>query len=124
MKLIKTIWLIISVIFFNACSEINISKIINTNKSLELYIKSEKKENISVGSVKWKKIIQFANDNTKKWKRTPASYFSDISVRQGNFRLLYSIGKDYIVIGFTDKKGNSKQFYKKIKKGALDFLIE
>jgi len=124
MKLIKTISLLILVIFFNACSEINISEIIDVNKSLELYIKLDKKENISVNSVKWKKIMRFATENSKNWKKTPASFISDITIIQNDFRLLYWIERNYVVIGFIDKNGNAKQFQKKIKKGALDFLIE
>ena len=111
--------------FISACSNnIEINEIIDINKPLKLYIKLENKENILVGSDKWKKLITFTNENLNNWKNAPVSYMPDISVIQGDFRLLYWINKENVVIGFLDKNGKARQLHKKIETAVPDFLIE
>ncbi|MCX6182408.1 MAG: hypothetical protein NT150_10810, partial [Bacteroidetes bacterium] len=104
---------------------------IDKNASLKLTI--NKKDNstglttsehfdIAANSDKYNQFVEWAQKNTDNWKWTPASYVADICVGQGNFRLLYSIGSNGVVIGFTDKEGKPKQYSKTIEKGNLDFL--
>ena len=77
-----------------------------------------------MNSNKYLKLIEWGKKNTNGWHLTPVSYIAEIYVGQRNFRLLYTSGTKGVVIGFTDKKGNSKQYSKTTKKGELDFLKE
>ena len=77
---------------------------------------------IPANSDKFMKLTQWAENNTKGWETTHASYVAEVFVGQGNFRLLYTTGTDGVVIGFTDKENNPRQYSKKIKTGELDFL--
>ena len=78
---------------------------------------------IPTNSEKFNKLTQWAENNTAGWETAPASYVAEVFVGQGNFRLLYTTGTDGVVIGFTDRENNPKQYSKKIKKGELDFLV-
>ena len=78
---------------------------------------------IPANSDKFIKLTQWAENNTTGWKSTPASYVAEVFVGQGEFRLLYTTRTDGVVIGFTDRENNPKQYSKKIKKGELDFLV-
>ena len=79
---------------------------------------------IAPNSDKFIKLTQWAANNTTGWATAPASYVSEVFVGQGNFRLLYTSGTDGVVISFTDRENNPKQYSKKIKKGELDFLVK
>ncbi len=85
---------------------------LTTRKTIELIVNSEK----------WKKLIEWEENNKDGWQSSPASYIADISVIQGNFRLLYLRISSGVVISFIDKQGKSKQYIKTIPKGDLDFL--
>ena len=126
--------IIILALGLGACnSNININDYINKKAPIILQISKEdtitkftssEKIEIKVDSDKYKKIIQWSNENTSGWRWTPASYLSDISISQDNLRLLYWKGGVNVVIRFTDKENKPQQYSKTIKKGELDFLIE
>jgi hypothetical protein len=116
----------------SSCStEINIGDYINTNSSLTLSINkttqdtgltNSQKVEISPDSEKFKKIIDWGVNNQSSWTKTPASYISEVSVTQNDFRLLYN--HDFVVVGFTNKNGEPLQYSKKVKSGELDFLAK
>lgn len=112
--------------FFGCRQHIDINDYIDQKLPLELKIGNqlEQPDTIKVNSDKYRKLVDWGKTNKDDWESTPVSYIADIYVGQGNFRLLYSPGKGGVVIGFTDKQGNPKQYSKRIKKGELDFLNE
>lgn len=122
----KVFSLIIMTSFFNACTTgININDYIDNNAPLKLSIGNPLEHvDVLVNSDKYKKLIQWGNENVSNWQSTPASYNADIFVGQGNFRLLLFLKSNGVVIGFTDKDGKSKQYTKSINKGELDFLTK
>ncbi len=78
---------------------------------------------IAVTSDKYLKLINWFDKNENGWQTTPpASYVTNISVTQGSFRLLYNKDADDVIVGFTDKNNNPRQYSKTIKKGELGFL--
>jgi|JI10StandDraft_1071094.scaffolds.fasta_scaffold350689_1 hypothetical protein len=132
-KQLRNLFFIIYIFVLASCTtNINFNEYIDKNLPLELiiqknYFSTDKTmpERIVIpsNSDKFIKLTQWAENNTTGWEKTPASYVSEVYVRQGDFRLLYTSGTDGVVIGFTDRENNPKQYSKKIKKGELDFLI-
>ena len=113
-----------------SCStEISIEKYVDLNSNLTLTVnrtnektgltESETKV-IEPKSEKFKKLIDWGNNNLDNWKSTPASYLAKVAVTQMDFRLLYN--QDLVVIGFIDDDGKAQQYSKAVKKGELDFL--
>lgn len=107
--------------------------IIDQNSSFTLTIRtvdpetglsSNETEEIEVNSEKWIKLVDFAKNNMEGWQSSPASYIGDIHVSQGDFKLICKKGSNGVVMAFTDKEGNPKQYTKGIDKGELDFLTE
>jgi len=126
-ELILALGLIVLIFTFSGCRQhIDIKDYIDQELSLELKIGNQLKhiDTIQVNSNKYIKLIEWGKKNTNGWHLTPVSYIAEIYVGQRNFRLLYTSGTKGVVIGFTDKKGNSKQYSKTTKKGELDFLKE
>ncbi len=133
-KQIRNLFFYISFCTLTSCNtNINFNEYIDKNLPLELRIQknylsadSTKTERLEIpsNSDKFIKLTQWAENNTTGWETTPASYVAEVFVGQGNFRLLYTTGTDGVVIGFTDRENNPKQYSKKIKKGELDFLAE
>ena len=121
------IFVLFIIIILTGCkTEININDYIDKNASLKFKIGRDSFEytDIEVNSNKYKKLIQWGNENVSGWQMTPASYISDICVIQGEFRLLTSFNSNGVVIGFNDKNGKPKQYNKAIIKGELDFLAK
>jgi hypothetical protein len=130
MKRTNIIFTILALLTILSCStEISIEKYIDLNSTLTLTInktndqtgltESETRK-IEPNSEKFKKLIDWANNNLDNWKSTPASYITKVAVTQNNFRLLYN--QDFVVIGFTDNDGKAQQYSKTVEKGELDFL--
>ena len=124
----KLIFIILTSFTIGCTTTININDYINQNRPLELNLNhglnSADRLQIASHSAKFKKLIQWGKQNCEGWESTPASYDANIFVGQGDFRLLYSLNSDGVVIGFTDKKGNPKQYSKSVQKGELDFLVK
>jgi hypothetical protein len=118
------VFLSLTFIFIGCKENIEICDYIDQKKPLELRIGNQFDclDTINVNSEKYRHLINWGKGNKENWHSTSASYNADIYVGQGNFRLIYWHGKDKIVIGFTDRKGNPKQYTKRIRKGELDFL--
>lgn len=117
--------LILTSVFTGCNTDININDYIDKNFSLKLSIGNPLDHvDILVNSDKYKRLVQWGNENLNGWQWTPASYIADIFVGQGNFRLLVLSKSNGVVIGFTDKNGKSRQYINKIKKGELDFLTK
>jgi len=117
---------ILTFTFFGCRQHIDINDYIDHKLPLELKIGNqlERPDTIKVNSDKYRKLVDWGKANKDDWKSTPVSYIADIYVGQGNFRLLYSPGKEGVIIGFTDNQGNPKQYSKRINKGELDFLTQ
>ncbi|HEY4799679.1 MAG TPA: hypothetical protein VII99_11425 [Bacteroidia bacterium] len=126
--------LFILTLLLTGCSiDININDYIDKNAPLKLTIKKTDNSTgltiadnfeIAVGSDKYKKLIQWGNENTDGWQQTPASYNPNIFVGQGKFRLLGFANGNGVVIRFTDKDGKPRQYTKTITQGELDFLTQ
>ena len=132
-KQLRNLFFFINMFVLTSCAtNIDFNEYIDKNLPLELKIQrnylstdSTMPERIEIApnSDKFIKLTQWAENNTTGWETTPASYVSEVFVGQGNFRLLYTSGTDGVVISFTDRENNPKQYSKKIKKGELDFLV-
>ena len=109
---------------FSSCqTNIYINDHFDKTKSIKLSVGNPLKHiDLTTNSEKYKKLVEWSNKNTGGWHPTFASYISEISLHQGDFRLLY-LKEGGVVIGFTDPKGEPKQFSKTIDKGELDFLL-
>ncbi len=114
-------------------TDLDLNDVIDQNSSFiltirtvdsEIGLSSNETEEIKVNTKKWNKLVDFAKKNMDGWESSPASYIGDVYVIQNDFRLIYSKGKIGVVIAFTDKEGEPKQFTKKTTKGELDFLTE
>ena len=129
----RNLFFFILMFVLTSCStNIDFNEYIDKNLPLELKIQRNylstdhtmpEQIEIAPNSDKFIKLTQWARNNTTGWETTPASYASEVFVGQGNFRLLYTSGSDGVIIGFTDRENNPKQYSKKIKKGELDFLV-
>jgi hypothetical protein len=138
MRRIKTFFIvsglfILTSIFSGCGTDFNIAEYINKNVPLKLTINKMDTSTglttsdhfeLPINSEKYKKIIEWGNKNTDGWHSTPASYIADIYVGQGDFRMLYTLGSNGVIIGCTDKEGKPKQYSKIIEKGSLDFLYK
>lgn len=92
--------------------------------NIETGLTESKSEMLEVNSEKWKKLIDWGNNNRESWTSSTASHIGDIYVLQGDFRLIYTRDSKGVVIAFTDKEGNPKQYMNVIEKGELSFLYE
>jgi hypothetical protein len=132
MKTIKNILLLPLLLVVMGCEvDININDHIDKNAPLKLTVHKRSKKTgftssnsveIAAFSDKYKKLIEWGNNNTSGWGYTPASYVKEISVVQKDFRMLYTTGSNGVTIGFTDAEGNPKQYRKMVNAKELDFL--
>ena len=77
---------------------------------------------INKDSEKIAELKDWFSNNSDGWESSIASWATpDISLIGTDFRLL--IFKDGVVIGFTDKNGNAKQFTRRVNKTEFAFLI-
>lgn len=131
--LIWTITLVFSLALTSCQTDLDLNDIIDQNSSFTLTIRtvdketglsSNQTEEIEVNSKKWNRLVDFAKNNMDDWQSSPASYIGDIYVTQNDFRLIHTKGTTGVVIAFTDKEGEPRQYTKKIEKSELDFLTE
>jgi hypothetical protein len=114
-------------IIFTSCkTTINITDHINQNQSFtvvpDLADSLIKKGipasyEIEPNSEKFKKIIQWCNENKKGWRPTPVTYIDSPYLTQNGFHLLYLHGA--VAIEFMNK-----QYTKPIPKDELKFLFD
>ena len=125
-KLQKISCLISLILLTASCynQQINIAELLDKKEPIKLTKNIQTIRIIEPLSEKWNKFIDFAEQNKNGWKPSPVTYLPEITVSQKEFRLFYWIDNNFIVINFIDKNGNSKQFVKNVKKGALNFLVE
>lgn len=132
-QIIPIISLILTLVITSCQNSLELNDLIDQTKPFKLTVmkgdsgiilKSKGTEEIKVNSEKWIKLIDFLKENVDGWHASPASYIGDISVAQGDFRLMQIMGSNGIVVAFKDKEGDPKQYTKEIAKGELDFLIE
>ncbi|AII51174.1 hypothetical protein N008_04160 [Hymenobacter sp. APR13] len=111
--------------------DMNINDHIDKNAPLKLTVHKRNKKTgftssdsveIAASSDKFKRLIEWGNNNISGWEYTPASYVKEISVVQKDFRMLYTTGSNGVTIGFTDAEGNPKQYQKMVNAKELDFL--
>ncbi|PWJ33240.1 hypothetical protein [Sediminitomix flava] len=134
MNRIVNFGLLILTLLFSNCSTyleledyLDVSTPFNlTNQTIdtETGLTERKSETIEVNSEKWKKLIDWSTGKREGWTTSPASYIGDISVSQGDFRLIHTRGSKGVVIAFTDKEGKPKQYTNVIQEGELSFLYE
>ena len=124
--------ILILAFFWTSCgSQIQMTDHIDLNKPLTLTINTlDKQTGLTVmkrsellpESDKYKKFIDWCRGNDDGWSPSFDSYNAKASVTQNGFRfLLISNG---VVIGFTDKEGNPKQFTKTTDTDNLAFLMK
>lgn len=132
-QIIPIITLILSLGMTSCQTDLDLNDVIDPKSPFTLTIRtvdpetglsSHETEVIKVNSKKWKKLVDFATNNINGWQSSPASHIGDIYVSQGDFRLIQTKGSKGVVIAFTDKEGNPKQYTKGIDTGELDFLTE
>ncbi len=77
---------------------------------------------LDMDSPKLKELRNWIDNNKRDWKSSIASFAQPaISVIGDDFRML--IFKDFIVVGYTDNKGNQKQFTKQTDYDDFEFLL-
>lgn len=96
---------------------------INSTNS-ETGLTESKSTTLEVNSEKWKKIIELGNNNKEGWTSSPATHIGNVYLVQGDFRLIHTKNSKGVVITFTDKEGNPKQYMNMIEKEELNFLYE
>ena len=78
---------------------------------------------LRMDSPKAKELRNWIDNNKTDWKSSIASFAqASISVIEDDFRML--IFKDFVVIGFTDKKDKQRQFTKQSDFNDFEFLLE
>lgn len=123
---------LIFTLFATSCSsQLQLTDHIDLGRPLNLTINildkqtgltSVRQSQILPQSEKYKKFVDWCRSNDTGWSESFNSFNSKASVLQNNFRfLLLSNG---VVVGFTDKKGNQKQFIKTTNTEDLDFLTK
>jgi len=113
-------------------ADVDLRTVIDLDKPIQITINdstynfdiNNPKKYIQPKSLKWYSLKEFAQNNLTGWKPTPASYFCEIYLTQGDFRLLYTHQGQGVVIGFPNENGEPLQYAKKIKNGDLDFLYD
>ena len=125
-KKYKYLLLISGFLILSGCyrnQDINICNYIDSNSEIQMAINQKDYSLIIPKSEKYIKLLQWAKNNTVGWRETPpVSYYSQIFIKQNHFRLLYSKGTSYVIIGIKIND-TSKQYKKSIQKGELDFLL-
>jgi len=96
---------------------------INTTNS-ETGLTESKSTTLEVNSEKWKNLVDWGNNIKDGWTPSPASHIGDVYVVQSDFGLIHTKNSKGVVITFTDKEGNPKQYVNVIEKGELSFLYE
>jgi len=121
--------LIFSLFATSCSSQIQITDHIDLGRPLNLTINTLDKETglttvkqseIMPQSEKYEKFIDWCRDNDTGWSASFESFNSKASVSQNNFRFL--LLTNGVVVGFTDKNGNQKQFTKTTNTDDLAFL--
>ncbi len=132
-QIISIITLILSLIVTSYQTDLELNDVIDQKSPFTLTIKSvdskmklssNETEKIEVNCEKWIKPVDSVKDNMNGWLSSPAYYIGDIYVSKGDFRLIHTNGSNGVVIVFTDKEGNPKQYTKGIDKRELDFLTD
>lgn len=81
-------------------------------------------ENLPLESEKSERIRRFLNTHSDGWNTNIASIIGDMTVSQGDFRMIYSEGAESVSITYLDKDGRPTQLSRRIEPGALDFLFD
>ncbi len=132
-KIINFGFLIFILILLSCSTDIKIENYINKTEPFTLIVNTTNSETkltekklliLAVNSDKWKKLVDWGNNNQGSWTSSPASYTGDIYVTQDNFKLTYLMDIKGVVVTFKDKDGNPKQCTKDVEKGVLNFLYE
>ena len=119
-------------IVLNSCNvKIETAELIKNNQRLTLkfnsdgyFLKSDSTDRIiDCNSIKYSQLKKWFTDNSDDWQSSPASYApSDMIIIGKDFRFL--IFKDFVVVGFIDKEGKSRQYTKSVTKDTFDFLLK
>lgn len=129
--ILQLLFLILTLTTLISCkSEVSISDYLDKKSPLVLTQRAKIK-NASFTSNNTKQILpnsenflkfeKWCNQNKTGWQETNASYISNLTLLQNNFRLL--VLNNAVVICFIDKQGTSKQYSKTINKDDLNFLV-
>ncbi len=132
MKTAGIILSLLPIMIFSSCSTtIDIHQYIDNSNALTLSVKKvdistgltqNEKTTIEPNTKKFKRIIDWCDDNQDGWEISFASYAPKVSVTQKDFTLLYTTND--VAIRFVDDKGKNQQYSKTIIEGELDFLFD
>jgi hypothetical protein len=114
----------IMLLFVSCSQQIEISTYFDSSKPFQLNSRTLPSQEISIESEQYQLFLDWLSKNNRGWHSSPASHHPDLSVTQGNFRLLFGKDSEGVVVSFTDKNGEPQQFAKSIKEGELHFLLE
>jgi len=127
-----SLYFLILLVLSSCSTNIDFNKIIDNSKPFEIKKTlltspsySDYKKTINHKSKKWIDFDNWLKNNKNDWYKTPASYITEITIKQNDFNLLFFSDNEgeTVVINYIDDKGNGQQYWKKIKKGELDFVI-
>jgi len=125
------LYFLIFLVILSCSTNIDFNRIIDNSKPFEIEKKILNSSNylgykriINSQSKKWIDFDDWLKNNQNDWYKTPASYITEITIKQNDFNLLFFSNDEgeTVVINYIDDKGNGKQYRKKIKKGELDFV--
>lgn len=126
MKNVQFKIIMILALSLGACtSEVSITEQFDNNLPFAMNLSNKFTIQIEIqsGMEKHIQLVRWLEKNSSGWKPSTASYNTDISLTQNDFRLLYS-SNGLVVIGFMDRSGDSKQFTKTTNESELDFLLD
>ncbi len=127
-----SLYFLISLVISSCSTNIDFNRIIDNSKPFEVEKKILNSSNylgykriINNQSKKWIDFDNWLKNNRNDWHKTPASYITEITIKQDDFNLLFFSDNEgeTIVINYIDDKGKGQQYRKEIKKGELDFVI-
>ena len=121
--------LLIFLVILSCSQSIDTNKIINSESDFQLNflikgvsgLDSTIRISINKDSKEIKGLKNWIDSNTDGWSSSIASYaMPEISLTSEHFRLL--IFKDFVVIGYIDSSGKSRQFTKKSNMTDFKFI--
>ncbi|WP_375561480.1 hypothetical protein ACE193_02680 [Bernardetia sp. OM2101] len=120
MKQIINFGYLILILLLSSCTtDLTNENLVNTSEPFVLTINTTDSETgltesksikIEVNSEKWKKIVEWMNNNQEGWHQDYASHTGVDYLSQDNFGLAYRKNSEGVLLMFSDKNNQPKQF--------------
>ena len=123
----------ISFMIASCSSKIEFNDYIDKNKPFSLNIGSSdsiqglddiKRIEIAVDSEKHREFLKWTARNSEGWTSSLLTYLPTILLTQNNFQLIYDPTNGLVVINFTDKQNQPREYTKTVQPGELNFILK